>query len=215
VWRLEGSLPDMGLKRVMTVIRRADGRLVIHNGIAVDESTLEQLRALGEPAFLVVPNGYHRLDAAAWKERFPEIRVVCPEGARKKVEQKVPVDLGYRDFPGDEVVTAELIDGVAEGEGAFVVRSADGVTLVLNDVVFNMPHLEGIEGLVLRWVTASTGGPRVTRLARWAIVKDRRALRAHLLRLAELPGMKRIIVSHHIPIVDDAAATLRQVAETL
>jgi hypothetical protein len=46
-------------------------------------------------------------------------------------------------------------------------------------------------------------------------MKDRRALRASLERLADLPDLKRIVVSHHRTIGEDAAATLRAVAATL
>jgi len=55
----------MSLKRTMTVARLTDGRLVIHNGIAIADIQLRQLGALGTPAFLIVPNGFHREDAAA------------------------------------------------------------------------------------------------------------------------------------------------------
>jgi hypothetical protein len=33
VWRLEGDLEGMPMKRVMTIARRADGELVVHNAI--------------------------------------------------------------------------------------------------------------------------------------------------------------------------------------
>ena len=88
-------------------------------------------------------------------------------------------------------------------------------SVVLNDAVFNMKHQPGLSGLVLRYVTASSGGPRVSRLAKLALVKDREALRAHLLRLAETPGLRRLIVSHHELVSDDAAGALRQAAATL
>ncbi len=36
-----------------------------------------------------------------------------------------------------------------------------------------------------------------------------------LVRLAETPDLKRIVVSHHLPIIDEPAATLRRVAAGL
>ncbi len=96
-----------------------------------------------------------------------------------------------------------------------IVESEDGATLVLNDILFNMPHGKGLAGLIFRYVTQSTGGPRVSRILRWFVMKDRVALRSSLKMLADTPNLVRIIVSHHRMIVDNPAGTLRSVAQTL
>ena len=215
VWRLEGSLEKMALKRVMTVARRADGELVIHNPIAVDDATRAELEALGPVAYLVVPNGYHRLDTPSFKERYPEAKVVCPAGARAKVEEVVPVDLDYDAFPADAAVSLRHVEGLAAAEGVMSVHSSDGVTLVFNDLIFNAPHGHGITGFVFRYLTDSTGGPRVSRVLRWLVMKDRAALKGDLTSLAETPELRRVVVSHHRMIDDDAAGTLRAVAARL
>jgi hypothetical protein len=215
LWRVEGSLDNMPLKRVMTIARRADGGLVIHNGIAVDDATTKAIEALGAPAFLVVPNAYHRLDAPAFKAKWPAMKVVAPRGSKKKVEEVVPVDLAYDEVPADDAVRFEHVAGVAEGEGAMIVTSSDGVTVVLNDLVFNMPHLPGAQGFVLKHVTQSSGGPKLSRLVRWFVIKDKAAVRAELERLAALPGLVRVVVSHHETITDRPADALRAVAATL
>ena len=215
LWRIEGTLPSMPLARVMTIARRADGGLVVHNAVAVDDATRAEIEAWGPIAAIVVPNGYHRLDAPAFHSRYPGARVVCPRGARGKVEQVVPVTGGYEDEPADAAVTLETLDGTADAEGAMIVRDRDGASLVLNDIVFNMPHLTGVHGFVLRWLTGSSGGPRVSRIARWFVAKDKAAVRAHLERLAATPDLRRIIVSHHETIDRDPAKVLRDVAATL
>ncbi len=86
---VQGSLPGMSLKRVMTVARMADGRLVIHNAIALEDGAMKEIEAFGTPAFLIVPNGGHRLDAPAYKKRYPALSVFAPKGARKKVEEVI------------------------------------------------------------------------------------------------------------------------------
>ncbi len=215
LWRLQGSLEGMGLKRVMTVARRADGDLVVHNPIAVDDSTREQLEALGPVAYLVVPNGYHRLDTPAFKQRYPDARVVCPPAARKKVEEVVPVDLTYPDVPPDGSVSFDDVAGVGGLEGVMRVRSSDGVTLVFNDLLFNQPHGHGLTGFIFKHITDSTGGPRVSRVVRWFVMKDRAAFKRELERFADTPALRRVIVSHHRMIDDDAARVLREVAAKL
>lgn len=215
LWRVEGALADMPLQRVMTIARRSDGGMVVHNAIAVDDAARAELEALGPIAAIVVPSGYHRLDAGVFRDRYPGARVICPRGARAKVEQVVPVTGGYEDEPADPAVALETLDGTAATEGAMIVRDGHGASLVLNDIVFNMPHRRGVTGFVLRWITASTGGPRVSRIARWFLIKDRPALRSHLERLASMPDLRRIVVSHHEVIDRDPARVLRDVAATL
>lgn len=214
LWRLEGSLPGMALRRVMTVARLADGGLLVHNGICLEDRQLQELEALGEPAVLVVPNGWHRLDALPFKERFPGARVLCPAGSRKLVEKVIKVDGDYDDFEGDQAVTLEHLDGMKNKEGVVIVRSEDGASVVFNDAVFNQPHQKGVAGFVFK-VLGSTGSPTVSRLFKLMAISDRGAFRAHLERLADLPDLRRIIVSHHRVVEEDAAGVLRGVAAGL
>lgn len=215
LWRVEGKLEGMPLKRVMTIARRSDGELVIHNAMALDDASMARIEAWGRVAWIIVPNGFHRLDARVFKDRYPSARVLCPRGGRRKVEEVVPVEGAYEHFTPDPDVAFETLDGVADQEGVMIVRSLDGLTLVFNDAVFNMPHGRGFTGWVFRHVTQSTGGPRVSRIFKFFVLKDRKAFHAHLLRLAELPALQRMIVSHHIMIHDDAAGALRLAASTL
>lgn len=210
---VEGALPGMPLKRRMTLVKRSDGQLVIHNPVALEEDEMKKLEAWGEPALLVVPNGYHRLDAANFERRYPDAKVVCPRAAKRKVEEVVPVDLVYSAVPADDAVRFEHLDGVREAEGVLSVRSADGVTLIFNDVLFNVPGLPGFSGFVMK-LLGSTGGPKVTLIGRLLVVKDKPALRAHLERLATAEVV-RLIPGHGDVIEARAAEILREVAGRL
>lgn len=196
LWWVQGAIPGMSLKRVMVIARLGDGRLVIHNGIALRAEAMEEIERWGTPAFLIVPNGAHRLDAPAFKKRYPELRVLCPRGARKKVEEVVHVDGTYEDFPADSGVRFETLRGVADFEGAMIVRSADGESLVLNDAMFNMDRKRDPLGFFFTTVLGSAPGPRVSRLAKWLLIKDKKALRGEFERYAGLPDLVRVIVAH-------------------
>lgn len=215
LWRVEGSLEGMPMKRVMTIARRADGSLVVHNAIALGDAEMAAIDAWGKVSMIAVPSGYHRLDARVFHDRYPEARVVCPAGAAARIAQVVPVGGTYDDGAADGAVELVTLDGTRQREGAMIVRAADGTSLVLNDAVFNMPHAPGFTGFVLRRITGSTGGPRVSRVMRWFVIADLRAFRGHLERLADLPELRRIVVSHHQTIADDPAGVLRTVAAAL
>jgi hypothetical protein len=209
----QGSVPNMSLKRTMTIARMTDGRLVIHNAIALDEPAMQRIEAFGTPAFLIVPNGMHRLDAPAFKKRYPALKVLAPSGSRKKVEEVIPVDDTYESFPADNTVRLDMLHGMANAEGAMIVTSNDGVSVVLNDAVFNMDKKQDLMGYLITTLFGSAPGPRVSRLSKLMLIKDKKALRADLERYAALPGLERLIVAHEkVAHGHDAADALRAAA---
>lgn len=210
LWRVKGAVPNMSLERVMTIVRRHDG-LLIHSAIWMEDVQMRELEALGEPKYLVVPNQGHRLDAPKYKARYPNIKVFGPKGGRRGIEKKVAVDGVYEDFPHDVTVTLETLPGVGEQEGVMHVRSADGLSLVFNDLVMNMDRRTDLLGLFFTTVLGSAPGPRMSRLSRWIFVKDKKVLKQRLLALAALPDFTRLIVSHdQVAHGEDAVKALRK-----
>ena len=67
LWRVSGLMGSV--QRQMTLARMRDGRVVVNNAIALDAASMAELEAWGEPSVLVVPNGFHRQDAALWTQR--------------------------------------------------------------------------------------------------------------------------------------------------
>lgn len=198
LWRVEGSLPGMSLRRTMTVVRKQSGELVIHSAIALEESAQRALEGWGRPTYLIIPNRGHTLDAAAYKARYPRLKIYTPRGGIQQVNEKMhaQVDGGYEDFPSNEEVRLQTLHGVNDGEGVMLVRSGDGLTVVLNDAVMNMDRKRDLLGFVFTTLMGSAPGPRVSRFAKLMFVKDQGALRKDLLRFAALPDVKRLIVAH-------------------
>ncbi|HEX2674441.1 MAG TPA: hypothetical protein VHM25_26380, partial [Polyangiaceae bacterium] len=65
-------------------------------------------------------------------------------------------------------------------------------------------------------VMGSAPGPRVSRLAKLAFIKDKKALRSDFERYAELPNLVRVIVAHEkVASGADARASLLQAATYL
>jgi hypothetical protein len=215
LWRVEGDLDGMPLKRVMAIAKRDDGSLVVHNAIALEDAAMQKIDAWGPVKAIIGPNGYHRIDAPRFAKRYPEAKIYAPSGSRAKVEQVVKVDGSYADFASDGAVSLETLAGTKDGEGVMTVRSKDGVTLVFNDAIFNMPHLPGVQGFVLRRLTKSTGGPRVSRIGKMFLVSDKSAFKAHLARLADTSDLKRVIVSHHEMIDSSPGDALRAAIATV
>lgn len=208
------KMPLAHLQRRMTVARLTDGRLVVFSAIALDEDEMRELERYGTPAFLVVPNDHHRLDARAWKERYPDMQVVAPEGAREKVGEIVPVDSTAPDF-GDPSVRYVTVAGTQNGEAALLVKADGGTTLVVNDLIGNLPHGQGVGGWLLRTMEFAGDEPHIPKPVKFAMIEDADAVRAQLLEWAGIESLTRIVVSHGEPIESDPRQALRELAATL
>lgn len=211
LWRVTGTLNDGKLQRQMVLGRMADGRVVVHNAIALDDASMQALEAWGRPSVLFVPNGFHRQDAAIWKQRYPALQVVAPAGARKRVDKIVKVDAITEDAPHDATVRLHLLAG-CPGESLLEVRSGDDVSLVFTDAILNMPRRGGLPGFFL----SPTGQVSAPRVARWMLIKDKAAFTVQLDQLAAMSGLRRVMFAHGAPAVGaEAAAGLRAVSAQL
>lgn len=199
--------------RRMTVVRMRDGRAVVFNGIALDEDEMRELEDFGTLAYLVVPNDRHRLDAKIWKDRYPSIQVIAPEGARAKVAKIVPVDATDVTF-ADPNVRFVTVPGMHNHEAALEIHGASGVTLVLNDIVGNIHHPHGFGGWMLQLMGFAGDTPHVPAPVKLAIGKGKADLANQLRAWAALP-LKRVIVSHGDTIENDPKGALLALAATL
>lgn len=210
----EIRMPLTTFPRRMTAVRLKDGRLVIFSAVSLDEAGMRQLEAFGRPAFLIVPNDHHRLDAQAWKQRYPDLVVIGPKGSREKIEEEVAVDAVHGDF-GDANVRFVTVPGTEEREAALEVSGPDGLTLVLNDIVGNIRGTHGVGGWMLRRMKFAGDEPHLPGPVKFAMVEDKAALRAQLLKWAEREDLKRILVAHGDPIEHDPRVALRELAAEL
>src|SRR5262245_12379954 len=149
LWSVTGTMPNPKISRRMVVGRLGNGGLVIHNAIALDDASMKELEAFGEPAYLLVPNGFHRQDAFIFKQRYPKLRVLCPRAATKGVSAVVPVDGSYDELPPDPRVKLAHLRGMKEREGVLFVQSDTGSSATFCDVVMNIEPRSGLMGFAL------------------------------------------------------------------
>lgn len=200
--------------RRMTAVRLSGGRSAIFSAIALPDDELARIEALGQPSVMIVPNPGHRLDAHSWKEMYPEIRVIAPPGALEAVSEVVPVDSTADDL-NDPQVHFLVVPGTDEKESALIVRRKSGVTLICNDIIGHVRHPHGVGAQIMaRLFDYGVSEPTVPRTARRHI-KDPAALAAQLRAWSQISDLKRVIVSHGEPIVDDPAEALERLAVEL
>jgi hypothetical protein len=211
-----GNLPmPMGeFPRRMTVVRLQDRRLVIFSAIALDEPEMRALEDWGRPSFLIVPNERHRKDAKIWKDRYPGLTVIAPQGARAQAAEIVPVDATSGDF-GDPDVSFVTVPGTERREAALVVRKAAGTTLIVNELIWNVEDRPGVGGWLFRLVGFTGAAPKIPTFVAMKSIEDKPALKTQLEEWAGIEGLRRIVVSHGEIISEDPARVLRSLAAAL
>jgi hypothetical protein len=179
----------------MTVIRLADGNLLLHSPVSLDSGLRRELDSLGRVRFAVAPNRVHHLYAGKVATAYPEARLWVGPG----VERKRP-DLVIAGVLGDEAPTewSGQVDQVFfrgrpyENEVVFLHRASR--TLILCDLAFNFgPQAHPMTRLLLRLIRSygRFGPSRLDPL----LIRDRRAARASLERILAW-DFDRVVVAH-------------------
>eukprot|EP00295_Goniomonas_pacifica_P002433 CAMPEP_0175804638 /NCGR_PEP_ID=MMETSP0107_2-20121207/226_1 /TAXON_ID=195067 ORGANISM="Goniomonas pacifica, Strain CCMP1869" /NCGR_SAMPLE_ID=MMETSP0107_2 /ASSEMBLY_ACC=CAM_ASM_000203 /LENGTH=191 /DNA_ID=CAMNT_0017115999 /DNA_START=96 /DNA_END=671 /DNA_ORIENTATION=+ len=169
----------------------------------------------GRVDLLIVPNSWHRADAAEFKRRYPSCKVLCPEEPRVRsaVEQHVRVDVGVAlHSPCEELNKLDI--KVHGPSGAFPglvyeLPVPDGVALVFCDVLFNVPKnhpMTRFQSFIAFYVTGSVGFFGVTRIGRLfgRLFGTLPKLKAWLQQQSERSDVTLIAVSHGTEVCGNA-----------
>ncbi len=210
LWTIDDDIPGIpaGTRR-MSVVKRLDGSLLFYNAVPMDEPTLTQVRALGTPAQLIIPNRFHALDAPAFAHRLG-LTTYCPDVAVQPLASLLncqPITA----LPLDASVRLFRVDGFTTHEAVIVT----GKTLLVADLLTNAPHVPGLKGLVMRLVGFTGPAPKLPRPVQKRVGRDLRAVAGLMNELAAVEGLSRIIPTHGLIIETDAFTVLRAVSQTL
>lgn len=209
IWLLESRVPGTPMQRRMTIIKRSDGSLVFYQAVPMDEPTLAQVRALGKPAYLIVPHDQHGMDATPFAEKLG-LQIYGPKQNEQSLRKKFKLAGTMEDIPPDPAVKFESVAGTKTGEPVAIVRSAGGrVSMVFADAYMATPS-EGTPWFLRAMGFA--GGPKVAPIFKMFFVSDKAALKAHLTQLASTPGLAHLIPCHGVVESSDAAGTLKRAA---
>lgn len=111
IWTFERPVWFSGVRQRArtTIVRLADGNLLLHSPAPPTAALAAQLLALGPVRWLVVPNCWHHLGAPAAAACFPEAQVVGPASALKRNKAlTLHVDIADARF-GEQVPELEVL----------------------------------------------------------------------------------------------------------
>lgn len=182
LWHVTAKFKGNGPPWRRMIVYRPTGTrsLILLSPTAVPEDVMSEIDKLGKVEVLIVPNAYHRTDAAVFKKRYPDAKMACPPGwVRKSISELVQVDMDarelavkYKDFV--KVVRIGGLCDKAKSEGdfeyAYEFQLTDGTwAYAVTDTLFNCPEKGFINwALGTRGVVQSDGSmiPRVGRISK-------------------------------------------------
>ena len=194
-------------RRYVTLLRLADGRLVIHSTGPFTPEDVAAIRRFGKPSWLVEATLMHDTFARQARAAFPELPYLVPAGfAQIKGDPTQPLLPPPADWTGElEVLKIEGLRRI--NEHAFFHRASR--TLVLADLMFHFP-------------ADSSGWPRffaqrVMRLPRLLgisaffrlMIRDKAAFASSMKTLLAW-DFAQIVVGHGEPILRDAKSIFAQ-----
>ena len=185
----------MRLTSTMTVLRLANGRLLLHSPVALTPGLRTAVEELGTVSHLYSPNLFHHLHIGDWAAAFPAAVLHAPPGlAKKRPDLRIDRVHG-KALPAElESVVLELpIEGFRLEESALFYRPAS--TMVVADLVHNVGRPQHAwTGLYTR-LMGFHDRVAMSRMIRWTAFNDRAAARRSIdLALAE--PFDRLVVGH-------------------
>lgn len=196
LWLMDYPLKTLGVNmhRVVTIMRLASGKLIIHSTAPFSPVEVDVIRELGQPEWLVDVLLRHDTFAVEGHEAFPGISYLAPEGFSKDL----PFPTGSLLSPPAEwngEVEVAAIEG-APSFGEIVMLHQPSRTLIVGDLIVNFSGERGWWAKLLA-KAASVGGkyePGFTKPFKSAI-KDPAAFSASVNRVLEW-DFDRIILGH-------------------
>ena len=192
LWSVEGMVPGAPFRRRMVIVKRSDGKLLFFHAMPLEEPLLAQVKALGQPAYLVVGHHQHAIDADAFAKRLG-LAIYGPKRCEPGLRARCDLSGFLEDVPPDPAVSVESLPGSKLGEAVLTVQSAAGATVCFCDAIQNNPAAD--LNIAFRML-GFAGGPKTPLVFRVLFLEDKKAMRAAFERLAALPGLKRIIPTH-------------------
>jgi hypothetical protein len=195
------------LGRTVTIIRVSSGKLVLHSMAPFSANDVEQIRACGEPSWLVEAMMLHDTYARQGRDQFPGLPFLAPKGFNQIVK----------------FATQPLLPAPAEWSGEIEIFPLAGVprlqehvflhipsrTLIVADLVFNFNREEtGWDYFFHHYLAGMKRYPSLSRIFRLCI-HDHSAFRDSLAPILAA-DFDRIIVGHGRTVERDGKALLRR-----
>ena len=198
LWAIDQPLRVGGLElgARTCVVRLGDGGLIVHAPGPLTAALHTDIAALGPVRALVAPNLLHHMYLAECARAFPQARVFGAPGLREKLgSTRVDEVLGERPPPLWASDLDQLLVQGTPGLNEVVFLHRASRTLLCLDLCFNVRSSSSLFTRVFMRVNGAYGRFGPSRLFRYSIMKDARAVRGSVDRILEW-DFERVCVAH-------------------
>jgi hypothetical protein len=209
LWTVEGdpiSFYTVPYELRMTVIRLADGSLMLHSPVQCTDETRRVVAELGTVRYLVSPNKLHHFFLGPWAEASPGAEIWASPGLReKRPDLAFAGELGDQPEPGWADDVDQCLFGGSFFMNEIVFFHRPSRSLILGDLIENHDP-DKVHGPQRLWLRANRAlapeavTPRLWQLTFW----KRRAARRALARIRAWRP-ERVLVTHG-PIIRSGGA---------
>lgn len=195
---------------VMTVVRLADGDLLLHSPCRPSNHLIRDIAGLGRVAHVVAPNWFHDLYLREYRDLYPKATFWAPAFLKREHGSLVDAVLDSAARPPwyAEMPHASLRGLLTFDECLFFHRATR--TLIVADLLMNAaptPSLPALTRLGYRFFGLD-GSVKVFPILRWFGVRERGSVRTAALQIFQW-NPERLIVAHGTPIDVGVADELR------
>jgi len=197
LWVAEQPLRYLGvaLTTRMTIVRLADGTLMVHSPIRLTDE-LRSAASAGRVRFIVAPNRFHHLFVPDWQKAYPDAQTFCAPGLdTKRADLKFTAILS--DDPpaawANEMDQAFMRAFPPLNEIVFFHRKTR--TLIFTDLLFNITRHDSAYARFLLRLDGAFHGPAIPRSFRLLLRRRRVECAAFLHRLLSW-DFDRAILAH-------------------
>jgi len=180
----------------MTIVRLADGALVVHSPIRLTDELRSAAASAGRVRFIIAPNRFHHLFVPDWQQAYPDAQTFCAPGLETK-----RADLKFTAILGDDPPAAwanEMDQAFMKAfpplnEIVFFHRKTR--TLIFTDLLFNIARHDSAYGRFLLRLDGAFRGLAIPRSFRLLLRRRRPECAAFLNRLLSW-DFDRVILAH-------------------
>jgi hypothetical protein len=198
IWVAEQPLRYLGvaLTTRMTIVRLADGILMVHSPIRLTDELRSAAASAGRVRFIVAPNRFHHLFVPDWQKAYPGAQTFCAPGLdTKRADLKFTAILGDEPAPAwaDEMDQAFMRALPPLNEIVLFHRKSR--TVIFTDLLFNIARHDSAYARFLLRLDGALHGPAIPRSFRLLLHRRRVECAAFLARLLSW-DFDRVILAH-------------------
>ncbi|KAL3933522.1 MAG: hypothetical protein SGBAC_010360 [Bacillariaceae sp.] len=232
LWHITAKFNGNGppLRRMIIYRPPKTKSLILVSPTAVHEEIMLQMEALGCVDYLIIPNAYHRADAAVFHQRYPKAKIATlPDWVRNKVSEVVPVDMDVRELAKvfESSVKVLRIGGMGDPskeDGDFeyayeflCVGSNNTWAFVVTDSLFNFQDKSTANWIFgTRGIEQSDGccTPKMGRISKYMAV-DKKLVQEFYSGLAKRDDISMILMAHGDVFIGDTKKAFQDIADDL